>query len=100
MILQAIARQVGWRRRTTCERWRENAVEVEILWHEDWKSWQMGSSPGERKLLGTTTLAHVRGQVLAELRRLLQENGESGYKQKWVQHDFPDAEMRALEEAG
>jgi hypothetical protein len=31
---------------------------------------------------------------------LLRENGEAGYREKWVEHDFPAAEMRELEEAG
>jgi hypothetical protein len=77
-----------------------DAVTVEVWWHDDWKSWKMSSSPGTRKLFGSTTVAHVRGQVLSELQRLLRENGETGYREKWGEHAFPTEELRQLEEAG
>ena len=75
-------------------------VEVEIMWYDDWRSWKMHDGPGRRRLFGKTTVAHVRGQVLSELRRLLHENGEAGYLEKWGEHLFPMAEMLDLEEAG
>lgn len=74
-------------------------VELELLWHEDWKSWGNATGPANLRLSGTTSVAHVHGQVLSELHRLLQENGEAGYLEKWVEHPFPVAEMRALEAA-
>jgi hypothetical protein len=57
-----------------------DTVEVEVLWHDDWKSWNMSNSPATRKLLGSSTVAHLRGQVLSELKRLLREHGEAGYR--------------------
>jgi hypothetical protein len=74
-------------------------VDLEILWHEDWKSGGVSAGQGQRKLRGSTSVAQLRAQVLSELRRLLSENGEAGYRQKWVAHDFPAAEMRDLEAA-
>jgi len=82
--------------------WRRMAgdtVEVEVLWYDDWKSLELSNSKGVRKLLGATTVAQVRGQVLSELQRLLRENGEAGYREKWVEHDFPAEQLRELEEA-
>src|SRR5260370_33483703 len=76
------------------------AVDVEILWHGHLESWKMEGGQGKRKLLGSTSVADVRGQILSELKHLLHENGEAGYRRKWVEHDFPVAEMRELEEAG
>jgi hypothetical protein len=78
----------------------EGAVEIEVLWYDDWKSWKAHSGRAQRRLHGTTTVAHVRGQVLSELQRLLHENGEAGYRKKSVEHAFPSEEMRELEEAG
>jgi hypothetical protein len=75
-------------------------VDLEVFWYDDWKSWGVGGINGKPKLSGTTSVAHVRGQVLSELRRLLEENGEAGYLKRWIQHPFPTAEMSALEEAG
>jgi len=70
-------------------------VDVEVLWYEGLKSLRYDGE-GKRKLLGRTSVAHVRGQVLSELKRLLDENGEVGYQQKWVMHSFPAEEMHAL----
>ena len=81
-------------------RTNDKDLELEILWYDDWQSWKMHDGPGTRRLLGRTSVAHVRGQVLSELRRLLRENGESIYLEKWAEHPFPMAEMRDLEEAG
>lgn len=50
----------------------EDAVEVEVLWYDDWKSWKMHAGQGKRKLFGSTSVAH----------------------------DSPAAEMRELEGAG
>jgi hypothetical protein len=82
-------------------RWiNDKDVEVEIMWYDDWRSWKMYDGPGRRRLFGKTTAADVRGQVLSELRRVLDENGEAGYLKKWGEHPFPMAEMLDLEEAG
>ena len=75
-------------------------VSLEILWYDDWKSWKMYDGPGRRRLFGTTSVGEVRGQVLFELRRLLEEHGESGYVEKWGEHAFPMAELRDLDDAG
>jgi hypothetical protein len=75
----------------------ENEVDLRILWYDDWRSWKMHEGPGQPRLSGKTTLAHVRGQVLSELRRLLDNHGESGYLEKWGEHPFPIPEMRDLE---
>lgn len=78
----------------------DGVVALEIVWYDGWKSWNLGSASGQTKLSGPTSVAHVRGQVLSEMRRLWEENGEAGYLVKWVEHPFPLAEMKALEEAG
>jgi hypothetical protein len=84
----------------TIHRIDDREIDLEILWYDGWKSWKMYDGPGQRRLSGRTTLAHVRGQVLSELRRLLKENGESGYLQKWGEHPFPMSEMHDLEKLG
>ena len=74
-------------------------VDLEIMWYADWRGWKI-AGPGQRRLSGRTTLADVRGQVLSQLRRLLDQNGESGYLQKWGEHPFPMTEMHDLEKLG
>jgi hypothetical protein len=78
----------------------EGTVEIEVVWYEGWKSWGMYSGTGQRRLLATTSIAHVRGQVFSELTRLLREYGEDGYRERWGEHGFPLSEMRDLERAG
>lgn len=78
----------------------DKEIDLEILWYDDWHSWKMHDGPGHPRLSGRTTLAHVRGQVLSELRRLLNENGEAGYLEKWGEHPFPMAQMHDLEQLG
>jgi hypothetical protein len=102
----------GWNRSDGClmdepgehqlalRRINDKDVELEIMWYDDWRSWKMHDGPGRRRLSGKTTVAHVRGQMLSELRRLLHENGEAGYLERWGEHPFPIAEMLDLEEAG
>ena len=77
-----------------------DTVEIAVWWYDDWKSWNMSAYPGVRRLHGSTTVAHVRGQVLSELTRLFRDYGEAGYREAWVEHGFPTAEMRELERAG
>jgi hypothetical protein len=78
----------------------EDTAELEVVWYDGWKSWGMYSGTGQRKLLATASVAHVRGQVFSELKRLLKEHGEDGYRERWGEHDFPLSEMRDLERAG
>ena len=78
----------------------DSIVELEVLWFEDWKSWNLSVGPPTRKLAGSAPLLEVRNQVISELCRLLKENGEEGYRKKWIEHDFPIEELRALEAAG
>ena len=58
------------------------------------------SADAEERLVARTSLAHCCGQVLSELKRILQEHGEDGYRNLWQQHAFPLKEMRDLERAG
>ena len=78
----------------------DEVAEVEVVWFDDWKSWNEPVGPAQRKLLGVVRVAEFREQVISELRRLLHENGEEGYRKKWIQHDFPVEELRELEAAG
>jgi hypothetical protein len=54
----------------------DTTVSLEVLWYDGWKSWGQFSGKGNRVFSGTTTVAHVGGQLVSELRRLLNEHGE------------------------
>ena len=72
-------------------------VELEILWYDGWQSWGMPSGPGQGRLFGKTSIEQLHKQVLFELRRLLDENGQDLYFEKWGE-PFPTMEMLDLEE--
>ena len=74
----------------------EDVVELEVFWHDDWTSWGMKKGEPSRVLRGQTRLAHVRGQVLSALQRIMEEEGPAGYETKWVQHEFPRNELAEL----
>jgi hypothetical protein len=69
----------------------DDVLRCEARWFEDWSSW--GMHPADRfKVVfsGVTTVHRFVGEVRKELEALLREHGLSGYKAKWVEHDFPD----------
>ena len=76
-----------------------DAVAVEVRWFKDWASWGM-YPPGRYQVVlgGTCTVAAFRQQVVAALERVLAEFGVSGYKAKWVEHDFPVAALKRLKQ--
>lgn len=77
-----------------------DAVAVEVLWFEDWASWDM-FPPDRYKLVlaGACPLAVFREQVVAALDRVLAEFGVAGYRAKWGEHDFPVATLERLKHA-
>ena len=75
----------------------DHHVELQILRYEDWQSWGMDCGAGVRRLFGKTSIEELHGQVLSELRRLLDENGQELYLEKWGE-PFPIMEMLDLEE--
>ena len=63
-------------------------------------SW--GSDPDEagRVLMeATCSVVGFRRAIAAGARAVLDEWGEAGYREKWVDHDFPTAELLELERA-
>jgi hypothetical protein len=68
-----------------------SALQFEILWQDDW------DKPLEQKCSGQCALAEFKDAVTRELKRILAENGEPGYRRKTIDFDFPGAELRALE---
>lgn len=64
-------------------------IAFEVIWFDDWQSWGIGRSPGKTVLSCQTTIAHLRGQVLSAARAIIDDYGMEGYRQKWLEHDFP-----------
>lgn len=69
---------------------RDGVLGYELRWYADWNSWgKYPESKFEMILRGTTTVSRFFGEVLKEFEALLAAHGEEGYKERWVQHDFP-----------
>jgi hypothetical protein len=74
---------------------RPNEIELEILsFPELW-----GGRPDieGRRLFKTRCLPEVFAQTVRDVaQQLLEEHGEAGYLQKWVEHPFPSAQLSEL----
>jgi hypothetical protein len=67
-----------------------DAVSVQVRWFNDWASLKM--YPADRYKVafdGSSTLSEIRELVVAALARILAEYGVEGYREKWVEHEFP-----------
>jgi hypothetical protein len=65
----------------------DSQVKIRILWFDDCADFP--DERGSEVFACTCTVARFCGEVLSCLQRLLDEHGVDGYKQKWVEHDFP-----------
>jgi hypothetical protein len=82
-------------------RWRfvasgNDGVRVKVIEFPDW-----GATADEagRVILDAECGRQAIGKaVAAELRRLLAVHGLDGYREKWVNYDFPSARLAAIEE--
>ncbi len=81
-------------------RWRLFSVETDrvrlkIIAYPEWGEWNDESgkiifeAECDRRAFGRS--------VAGELRRLLEAHGGEGYRDKWVNHDFPTERLRAIE---
>jgi hypothetical protein len=74
----------------TIHRIDDREIDLEILWYDGWKSWKMYDGPGQRRLSGRTTLAHVRGQVLSETPAVTKGKWRVWIPSEMGEHPFPD----------
>lgn len=73
----------------------------EARWFDDWNSWGM-HPPDRFKVVfsGRTTVCRFAGEVTDQLETLLQEHGLAGYREKWVESDFPEDLLIQLRNLG
>jgi hypothetical protein len=82
--------------RLVMRRIENGRLEMKVLWYEDWVDSIPVVEPKAQLLSCTTTLAHLRGQVHSAMRRLLENLGADGYKERWVNAAFPFVEYENL----
>ena len=70
----------------------------EVRWFDDWASW--GSHPPDRyfvALKGQTTVRRLRRQVVNVLGDLDETFGPEGYRERWINAEFPSETYAALQ---
>ena len=70
-----------------------------VDWYDDWQSWGMrsvGNGYPKRIANGIVSPRRFTQQVHSLLWNLFNNYGLDGYKSRWREHNFPEAEMRRL----
>lgn len=79
----------------------ERVLRYEARWFDHWSSW--GIHPAEQfnvVFSGETTVRRFMEEVKRELEVLLRHHGAAAYKQKWIEHDFPEDVLVQLQRLG
>jgi hypothetical protein len=75
------------------ERTHGDSVDVEVVWHAD----RIIFPTRTQSLLRCSVhLADLRDQVVAALRQIFNRYGMEGYKARWIEHEFPIAQLEEL----
>ena len=77
----------------------KDTLHYELRWFDDWNSWGMHPDDNFKVVhQGTTTIQQFSGEVNKELKAILKQYGEDGYKERWIEHEFPIDLMRVLQQ--
>ncbi|MFY0654657.1 MAG: hypothetical protein JXQ96_21670 [Cyclobacteriaceae bacterium] len=69
---------------------KDDELEIEVRWFDDWASWDMHSKKDYKVVFKrTTSLYEFANKVCDNLDRIYIKEGTEGYKEKWVEHDYP-----------
>ena len=74
-----------------------DAVRVQIVMFDDCFS-RKDCAKGRRLIRWECSLLRLATQVKGQMHQLLNDLGEDGYKERWVNHDFPMQEFMRLSE--
>lgn len=81
----------------TLARVTEETCDYSVTWFKDWTSCGIHDSPGSRHICdGTVSVRRILQQVYNAMGSMYDIYGETGYKSRWGNHDFPLQEMRRL----
>jgi hypothetical protein len=78
---------------------KENILDVEIRWFEDWASWDLVTSKEYKVVFkAKSKILDFANELLKNLEKIYSENGIAGYKEKWILNDFPTKSFEKLKE--
>jgi len=69
-------------------------VKIRVFWYKDWTP--PGNDTGEEVFTCDCSVPKFCEVVFACCKRLLDEYGEDGYKERWTAHEFPTATFERL----
>jgi len=73
----------------------DTVAQIRVLWFDElWSN--LPDERGSQVFTCACTIARFCGEVLSCLQRLLADHGLDGYKQLWVEHDFPSEKFERL----
>jgi hypothetical protein len=75
----------------------EDQLSITITWYEDWQ--QLRELPGKVVFERSCRLRTFAGAVYDSSKRLIDHYGKQGYREKWVQHEFPSDRLDELQQA-
>jgi hypothetical protein len=72
-------------------------LQLRVLWHPNWWT-PVGQTPppGEEVLACDCTRGEFSREVFRSCKRVLDEYGEEGYKERWCMHEFPTERFEYL----
>jgi hypothetical protein len=71
-----------------------DAVRIRVVWYKDWIG--LSDEPGEEVFACDGGATQFCERVFACCKRLLDEHGEDGYKERWIEHEFPTETFEQL----
>jgi len=74
-------------------------VEVRVLWFDDQLD-HLPDDAGDERIVGRVALDELVAAIAAGAREVLERHGEQGYRERWIEHPFPVAQLQRLEGAG
>lgn len=75
----------------------EEKLNIEMRWYDDWASWNM--FPNENFSVVFSAKCYIKDYqdlITHLLKTVLEKYGLKGYKDKWVEHDFPLSEYEKI----
>lgn len=70
---------------------------IEIRWFKDWASWNLITEKEFEVVFKChDTILNFSTEIFNNAKRILDQHGMEGYKEKWIEHDFPFDEYHRL----
>jgi len=69
-------------------------LRIRVFWYQEWTP--PGADTGDEVFACDCTVADFCGEVFRCCKQMLDEHGEEQYKERWVEHKFPEEKFELL----